>query len=411
MSKPSIGSQLNPIDHLYVRHLHTVVDTIAVGIILPFAGNGAIPNGYLLCDGSAVNRGMYPDLFTAIGTTYGSGDGSTTFNLPDSNQAKRFLQGDTVAGTVKQAGLPNITGKEVADGSFGLYATGDRIMTGFVAQKKGTASIISSNIITTNNGGREITYDASRCSTIYGNSTTVQPPALTTRYIIKAFDGQTSDSALIDITQYAQDLAHKANIDGSNMVHHKDVITTSGTYTAPATGLYKITVKGGGGGGCGSGNSGANSCGGGGGGEGGTTIEYTKMNAGDTAVVVIGAGGTGGDGDGVGGSDGGDSSVTINSNVYTAGGGKKATSRQTPGAGGSGTIIGCSGGGSIIGAESFGFGGVGGGNGGGHSRLNSVGADGVQGGGGAGGSGYQGTNHLGGAGGDGYVWFEYFATA
>ena len=374
MSKPSIGSQLNPIDHLYVRHLHTAVDTIAVGIILPFAGNGAIPNGYLLCDGSAVNRGMYPDLFTAIGTTYGSGDGRTTFNLPDSNQAKRFLRGDTVAGQIKAAGLPT--------------------------------SAINSNSVTT-----------------------VQPPVLTTRYIIKAFDEQTADSALIDITQYAQDLAGKAdrqdlagkadrqdlagkaNIDGSNMVHHKDVITTSGTYTAPATGLYKITVKGGGGGGCGSGNDGVYSCGGGGGGEGGTTIKYTKMNARDTAVVVIGAGGTGGDAGGVGGSDGGDSSVTINSNVYTAGGGKKATSRQTPGAGGSGTIIGCSGGGSIIGNESFGFGGVGGGNGGGRSRINSVGADGVQGGGGAGGSGYQDTNHLGGAGGDGYVWFEYFATA
>ena len=358
MSKPSIGSQLNPIDHLYVRHLHTAVDTIAVGIILPFAGNGAIPNGYLLCDGSAVSRTMFPDLFTAIGTTYGSGDGSTTFNLPDSNQAKRFLQGDTIAGTVKQAGLP-------------------------------TSAINSDSV------------------------TTVQPHALTTRYIIKAFDGQTSDSALIDITQYAQELTHKANIDGSNMVYHKDVITTSGTYTAPATGLYKITVKGGGGGGCGFRDDEGEDNGGGGagGGEGGTTIEYTKMNAGDTAVVVIGAGGTGGDIDGVGGSDGGDSSVTINSNVYTAGGGKKATSRQNPGAGGSGTIIGCSGGGSIVSSESFGFGGVGGGNGGGHSRANSVGADGVQGGGGAGGSGYLGADHLGGAGGDGYVWFEYFAIA
>ena len=170
MSKPSIGSQLNPIDHLYVRHLHTAVDTIAVGIILPFAGNGAIPNGYLLCDGSAVNRGMYPDLFTAIGTTYGSGDGSTTFNLPDSNQAKRFLQGDTVAGTVKQAGLP-------------------------------TSAINSDSV------------------------TTVQSSALTTRYIIKAFDGQTSDSALIDITQYAQDLAGKAdrqlsNLDTNNLSIH-----------------------------------------------------------------------------------------------------------------------------------------------------------------------------------------------
>lgn len=44
------------------------------------AGNTALR---LLCDGSAVPRALYPDLFLAIGTTYGAGDGSTTFNLPD----------------------------------------------------------------------------------------------------------------------------------------------------------------------------------------------------------------------------------------------------------------------------------------------------------------------------------------
>jgi hypothetical protein len=194
----------------------------------------------------------------------------------------------------------------------------------------------------------------------------------------------------------------------SPMFNKRDVITTSGTYTAPVTGWYKITVKGGGGGGSGSANDGDSSIGGGGGGEGGTTIEYAKMNAGDTAVVVIGAGGTGGNASGVGGSDGGDSTVTIDTNVYTAGGGKMSTGRHNAGAGGSGTIIGCSGGGSCTTTESYSFGGVGGGAGGGCSRLNSVGADGVQGGGGAGGTGRQSINHNGGNGGDGYVWFEYF---
>lgn len=52
------------------------------GVVLPFAGSAA-PTGWLLCDGSAVSRTTYAALFTAIGTTYGSGNGSTTFNLPD----------------------------------------------------------------------------------------------------------------------------------------------------------------------------------------------------------------------------------------------------------------------------------------------------------------------------------------
>lgn len=57
--------------------------TISIpGLIEPFAGT-IVPAGYLLCDGSAVSRSDYTALFEVIGTTFGSGDGETTFNLPD----------------------------------------------------------------------------------------------------------------------------------------------------------------------------------------------------------------------------------------------------------------------------------------------------------------------------------------
>lgn len=59
-----------------------VTVTNPAGAILPYAGSSA-PSGYLLCDGSAVSRTTYAALFTVVGTTYGVGDGSTTFNLPD----------------------------------------------------------------------------------------------------------------------------------------------------------------------------------------------------------------------------------------------------------------------------------------------------------------------------------------
>lgn len=52
------------------------------GGIVAFGGSSA-PTGYLLCDGSAVSRTTYAALYTAIGTTYGAGDGTTTFNLPN----------------------------------------------------------------------------------------------------------------------------------------------------------------------------------------------------------------------------------------------------------------------------------------------------------------------------------------
>jgi microcystin-dependent protein len=56
--------------------------SIPSGALMPWATNSA-PTGYLMCDGSAVSRTTYANLFGAIGTAYGAGDGSTTFNVPD----------------------------------------------------------------------------------------------------------------------------------------------------------------------------------------------------------------------------------------------------------------------------------------------------------------------------------------
>ena len=58
------------------------VPTMIPGLIEPFAGS-TVPTGYLLCDGSAVSRTTYATLYAVIGDTFGAGDGSTTFNLPD----------------------------------------------------------------------------------------------------------------------------------------------------------------------------------------------------------------------------------------------------------------------------------------------------------------------------------------
>ena len=57
-------------------------DTFPIGAITSYAGSIA-PTNWLICDGSAISRTTYADLFNAIGITYGAGNGSTTFNLPD----------------------------------------------------------------------------------------------------------------------------------------------------------------------------------------------------------------------------------------------------------------------------------------------------------------------------------------
>jgi microcystin-dependent protein len=60
-------------------------------------GTGTAPSGWLLCDGTAVNRTTYSALFAVIGTTFGVGDGSTTFNVP--NYTNRMPYGTTVGST------------------------------------------------------------------------------------------------------------------------------------------------------------------------------------------------------------------------------------------------------------------------------------------------------------------------
>lgn len=66
------------------------VTLIPAGVVQAYAGTTA-PSGYLLCYGQQLNRTQYADLFAAIGTTFGAGDGSTTFYIPD-------LRGYVIAG-------------------------------------------------------------------------------------------------------------------------------------------------------------------------------------------------------------------------------------------------------------------------------------------------------------------------
>ena len=163
--------------------VETLADILMpVGCVQAYAGS-TTPNGWLLCDGSAVSRTDYADLFAVIGTMYGTGDGSTTFNVP--SLVNKFIEGSSTSGTTKAAGLPNILADTPT--SFPINATsgseGDNIGTGAFS-----VSTIASATWTRTAGSNkqlDLMFDASKSNSIYGNSTTVQPPALTMRYIIK----------------------------------------------------------------------------------------------------------------------------------------------------------------------------------------------------------------------------------
>lgn len=148
---------------------------VPVGSIVPYAADTP-PGGWLVCDGAAVNRGDYAALFAVINTKYGSGDGSRTFNLP--NFINKTFWGGSYSGTVKAAGLPNISG------TLSLFR-------GATNAKSGAFSVSTINAETYAGGtqwsGYMVTpsFDASKSNATYGKSSTVQPPALQTLIIIK----------------------------------------------------------------------------------------------------------------------------------------------------------------------------------------------------------------------------------
>ncbi len=169
------------------------------------------PAGYLKCNGAAVGRETCPELFAAIGITFGAGDGETTFNLP--NLIGRFTEGSATPGTVKEAGLPNLVGYSdtvgFSDTRFeptGCFYPAEEWNAGTfnIVEKTGTA------------GANVVRFDASHGNPTYGKSDTVQPPALTLLPRIKAFDAAV-DSGLIDITELANEVAGKADTNLSNL--------------------------------------------------------------------------------------------------------------------------------------------------------------------------------------------------
>lgn len=80
-----------------------IAGVVPTGSIILFGGTTA-PEGYLICNGGAISRTTYADLFDAIGTLYGAGDGSTTFNLPNFNG--RYPLGGTSSGAYVGESLP-----------------------------------------------------------------------------------------------------------------------------------------------------------------------------------------------------------------------------------------------------------------------------------------------------------------
>jgi len=153
-------------------------------------GTNTAPGGYLLCDGSAVSRTTYSELFAAIGTTFGVGDGSTTYNVPDFTQ--RFPLGKASSGTGNTLGStggtidhlhaanPPSTGSST-DGSHNHGGvTGTPSATVAATNLTGSAASTTHTHSISTDGSHSHTVDIASF-----NTGTENPPFLAIRFIIK----------------------------------------------------------------------------------------------------------------------------------------------------------------------------------------------------------------------------------
>lgn len=150
---------------------------VSAGFIAPYAGT-TVPDGWLACNGATVSRTTYASLFSAVGTTYGSGDGSTTFNLPNmgSNIISEVSTGDLA---VKGNGMA----LGISDGSHNAIFT--TVNTGAIYQNNGYGSNLGSNVTSgaplTSNKVLGITTDGSKS----GMVVPVTATKTTVKYCIK----------------------------------------------------------------------------------------------------------------------------------------------------------------------------------------------------------------------------------
>lgn len=173
-----ISQNKQKIDELDTTLTADILQAMPVGASIAYEGTTA-PDGWFAESGAEILQSAYPLLYAVVGDKYNL---ETTqegyFRLPDTNISSRFYEGSTTPGTLTDAGLPNITGQ---------FQNNGHMRNG--GQCSGAFYQTQSNGLPSNQGGQNdggaYGFQASRSSSIYGKSSTVQPKSITKFFIIK----------------------------------------------------------------------------------------------------------------------------------------------------------------------------------------------------------------------------------
>tara|TARA_R100000655_G_scaffold55449_2_gene93476 strand:+ start:399 stop:974 length:576 start_codon:yes stop_codon:yes gene_type:complete len=174
----------------------TGIEGIPTATIVPWSSS-SVPTGFLECDGSAVSRSTYSALFAIVGTTYGSGDGASTFNVPNladrtvlSKSNNKALASTGGAETVQSTGNVGGTTANASLSTAQLASHSHQVPRGsgpgnYAPGRLARTLNTSQPSITSENTGSGSGHQHNMSATFTGDSTSVLQPYLTLIYIIK----------------------------------------------------------------------------------------------------------------------------------------------------------------------------------------------------------------------------------
>jgi len=166
---------------------------VNTGLIIPW-GSASVPSGFLECNGTAVSRSTYAALFAVISTTYGIGDGTTTFNLPDLTDRTVVNKSNTKnlaqtggANTVTAAGnvSGNLANYTLATSEIAAHTHANWKLAAGSGTQQNQDSSGASVMASSSTGGGGAHGHALSGGSFTGDATSVLQPYLVLIYIIK----------------------------------------------------------------------------------------------------------------------------------------------------------------------------------------------------------------------------------
>jgi len=172
----------------------TGIEGIPTATIVPWS-DSSIPSGFLECNGAAVSRSTYADLFAIVGTTYGAGDGSTTFNVPDlQDNVPVGKSGTKNLGSTGGANTVTPTGNVGGSTANATLSTAQLASHSHTINKGGSLNPNGGNVhgadqfsasSTSSNAGSGGGHSHNMSANFTGDAASVLQPYLTIIYIIK----------------------------------------------------------------------------------------------------------------------------------------------------------------------------------------------------------------------------------